>query len=117
MTDYNVLAANLKICGGGGDGCNGCSYYENGIECDSGDALIREAADAFHAEQARKVTEDMIDALRANADWLTDDMPVPGDLKENILKAARLLEIEQTRRDFHQLGEEIKDKQICEVLI
>lgn len=53
--------------------------------------------------------------LRANAEWLSDDMPVPEDLKDNILKAASLLEIEQSRRMIVDAVNDLKNERVAEV--
>lgn len=65
--------------------------------------------------EATAAIEKLIDDLRENARWI-EDMPVPVDVVENLRKAARILEIGRQRREYHELGEEIKDRDILRFL-
>lgn len=65
-------------------------------------------------DEAEKTVGKLIEDLRANADWLTEDMPVPADLKGNILKAARIIEIMYRTRDYRMAIEQTENEQICE---
>lgn len=58
----------------------------------------------------------LIDDLRANALWLSDDMPVPDDLRDNILKAVKLLELERSSRMIIKAMLEIESERTAEIL-
>ena len=65
--------------------------------------------------EADAAIKKLIDDLRENARWI-EDMPVPVDVIENLRKAAWILEIDRQRREYHELGEEIKDRDILRFL-
>lgn len=65
--------------------------------------------------EAVEAIEKLIDDLRAHADWLIG-MPILNEIPVNMLKAARLLEIELQRREYHDLGNGIKDREILRAL-
>lgn len=65
--------------------------------------------------EAVEAIEKLIDDLRAHADWLMG-RPILNEIPVNMLKAARLLEIELQRREYHDLGNSIKDREILQAL-
>lgn len=65
--------------------------------------------------EAVKAIEKLIDDLRAHAEWLVG-RPILNEIPKNMLKAARLLEIELQRREYHDLGDSIKDREILRAL-
>ena len=65
--------------------------------------------------EAVEAIEKLIDDLRAHADWLIG-RPILNEIPVNMLKAARLLEIELQRREYHDLGDSIKDREILRAL-
>lgn len=71
-------------------------------------------ASAKRAE-AKEAVEKLIDDLRENARWI-EDSPVPQDVKDNLRKAARIMEIDLQRREYHEFGDEIKDRDILRFL-
>lgn len=68
------------------------------------------------ASCAEEEVEKLVEDLRSNASWLEGDKLAPPDLKNNLLKAARILEIECTRREHHRLGDYANDKRILDVI-
>lgn len=65
--------------------------------------------------EAVEAIEKLIDDLRAHAEWLVG-RPILNEIPKNMLKAARLLEIELQRREYHDLGNGIKDREILRAL-
>lgn len=59
----------------------------------------------------------LIEDLRANAKWFAGGpIPPPPDMMSNILKAARILEIEVTRRERNIMFNSATDDRILDVL-
>lgn len=65
--------------------------------------------------EAVEAIEKLIVDLRAHAEWLVG-RPILNEIPKNMLKAARLLEIELQRREYHDLGNGIKDREILRAL-
>ena len=65
--------------------------------------------------EAVEAIEKLIVDLRAHAEWLVG-RPILNEIPKNMLKAARLLEIELQRREYHDLGDSIKDREILRAL-
>ena len=60
--------------------------------------------------------ERFVEDLRKYAELISGNMTVPPDLMCVILKAARVIEIECTRREHHRLWDYANDKRIIDVI-
>ena len=69
-------------------------------------------SEGSQTEEVERFVED----LRKYAELISGTMTVPPDLMCVILKAARVIEIECTRREHHRLGDYANDKRILDVI-
>ena len=74
--------------------------------------LGKAPAEGSQTEEVERFVED----LRKYAELISGNMTVPPDLMCVILKAARVIEIECTRREHHRLGDYANDKRIIDVI-
>lgn len=88
---------------------------EGTVQAGEGLGATSEKGSSSAKEKSVAAVEKLIDDLRENAKWIAN-VPSQEDLRNNILQAARLLEMGLQRREFLDYGNYIKDKEILKLM-